>query len=98
MAMGIVPLIVDYAGPGELVDDEVGFKVPLGPREAIVAGFRDTLGRLCEDRSALHGMAVRGMARVAERHTWAAKAAAVSRVYARVLAGEPPGGDAGQAV
>ena len=43
MALGVVPVIVDYAGPGELVTPETGFKIPLGTRAEIVAGFRTVL-------------------------------------------------------
>ena len=97
MALGTVPLIVDYAGPAELVDDTTGFKVPLGPRATIVDGLRAALAGLCEDRSALPAMAARGRAVVAERYTWPAKAAQVAAIYERVLAGCRPDGSDGQA-
>ena len=33
MAMGAVPLIVNYGGPAELVTDETGIRLDIGPRE-----------------------------------------------------------------
>jgi glycosyltransferase involved in cell wall biosynthesis len=90
MALGVVPLIVDYAGPGELVDATTGLKVPLGPRPAIVEGFRAALSRLCADRSALPALAAAGQARVAEAFTWPRKAEQVAAIYEHVLAGGAP--------
>ena len=51
MALGLVPLIVDYAGPSELVTGHTGFKVPLGSREKIVAEFRQRLIQISDDRA-----------------------------------------------
>ena len=89
MALGVVPLIVDYAGPGELVDETTGFKVPLGLRTAIIEGFRAALTRLCADRSALAGLAAAGQARVAEAFTWPRKAEQIATIYDQVLADRP---------
>ena len=86
MALGLVPLIVDYAGPGELVDDAVGIKVPIGPRAGIVAGFRAELERLAADPGVLEPMRHAGRARVKAQFTWARKAEQVARVYDWVLA------------
>ncbi|MFV0300098.1 MAG: glycosyltransferase family 4 protein, partial [Paracoccus sp. (in: a-proteobacteria)] len=49
MAMGVVPVIADYAGPGELVDESTGIRVPMGPRDALVAGFRAALQQMLAD-------------------------------------------------
>ena len=91
MALGVVPLIVDYAGPGELVQEGLGVKVKLGARAEIVAGFRAALEGMAGDPAALAGMAAAGRARVAEAFTWARKAEQVRGVYDRVLGrGEMP--------
>ena len=81
MALGVVPLIVDYAGPGELVTDDLGFKVPIGTRAEIVAGVRARLEEIAADPSGLPGMGARGQARVADAFTWEAKARQVGEVY-----------------
>jgi glycosyltransferase involved in cell wall biosynthesis len=81
MALGVVPMVVDYAGPAELVTDSTGIKIPLGTRVSIVAGFRAALESAQTQRARLRSMSTAGKARVQERFTWAAKAAQVLLVY-----------------
>ncbi|MBY6004061.1 glycosyltransferase family 4 protein [Salipiger bermudensis] len=89
MALGVVPMIVDYAGPGELVVPGTGIKLPCSRRDEIVAGFAAELARLAEDPSGLAAMAAAAQARVADRFTWARKAEQVAQVYAWLRAGRP---------
>ena len=89
MALGVVPLIVDYAGPGELVVPGTGLKVACGTRTEIVAGFATELARLADDPSGLPAMATAAQARVASHFTWARKAAQVAEVYDWVCSGRP---------
>lgn len=81
MALGVVPVVVDYAGPGELVTPETGFKVPIGSREEIVARLGALLAEIVADPGALPGMAARARARIGERFTWMAKARQMREVY-----------------
>jgi len=81
MAMGLAPLIVDYAGPGELVTDRTGYKVALGDRDAIVSRFRAALDRLAEDPADVAARGARARAVARQNFTWAAKARQVSEVY-----------------
>jgi glycosyltransferase involved in cell wall biosynthesis len=81
MAMGLVPLVVNYAGPGELVTDLTGYRVPLGDRNAIVHSLHATLARLAHDRSELGPIAQQARRRVLSRFTWAAKAAQIEKIY-----------------
>lgn len=87
MALGVVPLVVDYAGPGELVEAGTGLKVPLSDRSGIVAALRDRLEALATDPSGLPGMAARAHARAHADFTWQAKARQVREVYDWVLDG-----------
>lgn len=89
MALGVVPIIVGYAGPAELVTPSTGFTVPIGRREEIVRGFREVLGRLAADPSPLPDMIRRGRERVRRLYTWEAKARQMIEVYRWVL-GERP--------
>ena len=82
MALGVVPVVVDYAGPGELVVEGTGYKVPIGDRAAIVAGLRATLAGIAADPAPLPAIAERARERARTLFTWQAKARQVAEVYA----------------
>ncbi|MDT1061044.1 glycosyltransferase [Paracoccus sp. CPCC 101403] len=90
MALGVVPVVVDYAGPGELVSDATGYRVPLGQRPRIVAALRDRLQAIAADPSVLPAQARAARTQIAERFTWAAKAGQVERIWRAVLDGKSP--------
>lgn len=87
MALGTVPVIVDYAGPGELVDERTGIKVPVGTRQEIVAALTARLDDILADRTMLDPLSEAGAARALADFTWSAKASQVRKVYDWVLAG-----------
>ena len=49
MAVGLVPVVVDYGGPGELVSADCGVAVPLGRPEELVRSLRGALESLAAD-------------------------------------------------
>ncbi len=85
MSLGVVPVIVDYAGPGELVTAETGIVVPIGTRGEIITALSDRLTELAEDRSRLPEMGRAARLRVQNRFTWAAKVHQIAEVYDRLL-------------
>ena len=85
MALGLPPLVVDYAGPGELVRPGLGYTVPIGTREEIVAGFAARLEAIVADPSGLSQMGKAARARVESHFTWDRKAAQIAEVYDWVL-------------
>jgi len=85
MALGLVPVVVDYAGPGELVTKETGFKVPIGRRDEIIANLRKTVAAICKQPEQLAVMSKNARQRVDTLFTWDAKAAQVMQVYDWVL-------------
>lgn len=85
MTLGVVPVVLDYGGPGELVSPTTGFAVPIGSREEIVARFRDVLGRLSERPEVLVEMRAAARRRVMDYFTWEMKARQVYEVYRWVL-------------
>lgn len=89
MASGAVPVVVDYAGPSELVTAETGYLVPLGDRAAIVAGLRRRFEALASDPGPLALKASRGRARIVRWFTWQRKAEQLADVYAWVLGDGP---------
>ncbi len=88
MALGVPPLIVDYAGPGELLKPGTGFKVPCGTRDQIVTAFNAQLTALCEDRTGLAEIAKSGHDLIQSKFLWARKAEQVRDVYEWVMGRE----------
>jgi glycosyltransferase involved in cell wall biosynthesis len=85
MALGIVPIVMDYGGPGELVSPATGFALPMASRAEIVAALRATLERLTRDPSRIRPMGERARVRALGRFAWSAKAEQVLEVYRWVL-------------
>jgi glycosyltransferase involved in cell wall biosynthesis len=91
LATGAVPVVVDYAGPAELVTPDTGCLVPLGPRAQVIAGVHEWIERLAGDEAGRAAMAARGRERARRYFTWERKAEQVAAAYSWVLgrAGKP---------
>ncbi len=85
MALGLVPIVVDYGGPGELVSPGTGVTLPMGSRAEIVAALRAVLQRFVDDPSDIRTMGARARARVFRNFTWKKKAEQMLEVYRWVL-------------
>jgi len=81
MALGIVPVVVDYAGPGELVTDDVGFKIRLGSRTEIIKRLYQVVAEICGNPQQLAPKQVAAQALIEQHFTWAAKARSIIEVY-----------------
>ena len=90
MALGVVPMICDYAGPTELVDDTTGFKVAMGSRATVVAGFRNALEQVLANPGQLAAKSKAARSKVKTHYTWAAKAKQIKDVYHWVLNRDGP--------
>ena len=85
MALGLVPIVVDYGGPGEHVSPATGVAVPMAARAEIVARVREALERLANDPGGVRAMGQRARRRVLSLYTWDAKALQVLEVWRWVL-------------
>lgn len=85
MALGVVPVVVDYAGPGELVTPDIGFKVPIGTRADIVRGFRSVLSRLVSSKKDVYERSEAARQYVQENFIWPAKAQRIVDLYADLV-------------
>ena len=102
MALGLCPVVVDYGGPGELVDASCGRLVALSNRQEIARSMRDTLSQLAADPSMARSLGEAARDRVLGRFTWAAKAEWTCALYRSLLGSARPqdtelvaGGDVG---
>lgn len=85
MALGLVPIVVDWGGPPELVPSECGFVIPMGPRESIVQALRVQLDKLCSHREGLNAMSQNAVRHARNFYTWEAKALQIREIYRWVL-------------
>ena len=90
MALGIVPLVIDYAGPGDLVTQETGYKVALGTRGEIISGVRSGLNNVLSKQSTLPIMAQRCIDLIKQKFYWDVKAQQVAEIYRWTLDNDEP--------
>lgn len=87
-------ICLDHAGPGTLVSDEAGIKVPATSDRQVVQDIAAAMRRLATDRPLSRRMGEAGRQRVLARFAWPAKCAEMSRMYARLRGpAARPGGD-----
>jgi glycosyltransferase involved in cell wall biosynthesis len=89
MALGLCPLVLDYAGPAELVTDETGYKVAMGPRAKVIADVARQLAYCADHPAEVAQKARAARARVQDLFTWPRKAAQIAQVYDWVLGNRP---------
>jgi glycosyltransferase involved in cell wall biosynthesis len=80
LAVGAVPVVVDFGGPGDIVHPGVGCKVRLTTEADVVSQLEYVLGRLADDPTLLHRLREEGMSYARERLSWDAKAQVVTEV------------------
>ncbi len=95
MALGLVPIVVDYGGPSEFVNRSCGYAVRLGSREKIVQQLSAILDTLIKKPSKIKEMSSNCQERVRNFFTWEAKAKQTKKIYDWVLGKNPDKPDFG---
>lgn len=85
LAMGTVPLVVDFGGPGDIVHPGVGFKVALTNEDDVVRQIAEILQVAADNPETLDSLKREGIRYARERLTWDAKAQSVTRILNWVL-------------
>ncbi len=81
MAAGVVPVVTNYGGLGELVLQKTGFLIAMGTRSEIIGRLRETLTQLADNPALIEQKSDAGYQRTHEQFTWAAKAKQTIEVY-----------------
>ena len=87
MALGVTPIVADYAGPSELVDDKTGIRIGFHDKQSLIEGLRDAFSRVIHSPQTLDTLGAAGREKVLEKLTWEAKARQIIAVYDAVLSG-----------
>jgi len=80
LAMGVVPIVADFGGPGDIVHPDVGFKVPLTNEEDVVWQIEKILAELARDRGFLERLRQQGMRYARECLSWERKAQITTQI------------------
>lgn len=86
MALSVTPIVADYGGPSELIDDTTGIRVKFHDKQSLVDGFTQTIAEIMHSPEILDRLGAAGRMKVQERLTWDAKASQIVAVYDAVLA------------
>ena len=89
MAMGVAPVVANYGGPADLIDDCVGLRVPFTDKASLIEGFTRALADCLDAPGRLDAMGAAGRAKVLSDFTWDAKAKQILEVYEASLANAP---------
>lgn len=85
MAVGVVPIVVDYGGPAELVTERTGWLLEMGSRSQIVGRLRSLLTNLVDHPELIEARSPLARERAHQLFTWDAKAEQVLAAYHWVL-------------
>jgi len=85
MALGLVPVVLDYGGPAELIPSGTGFALPMGSRDEVIRSLSGCFARLAKSPAELKAIGSRAQAHVFKHFTWDAKARQMLEVYDWVL-------------
>ena len=80
LAAGVVPVVVDFGGPGDIVHPEVGYKVSLTDESDVVCQIEKILLDLARDRRLVDRLRQQGMRYARECLSWDGKAQIVTQI------------------
>jgi glycosyltransferase involved in cell wall biosynthesis len=89
MACGMACLVVDYGGPGGLIDDSRGVKVKLGNKDELTARFSDQMEHLARDTGWRQSLGASARQYALDEYSWDAKAKKMVEIYRWVLGDRP---------
>ena len=90
MALGVMPLIVDYGGPSDLVTPDCAMTIKLGDKESIIQGIREKAGYLINHPEVIDSHGDKAREIVQEHYTWEKKAQKTLDIYKWVLNPQGP--------
>ena len=87
MAKGIVPIVMDYGGPGEIVNEGSGVKLPLSNEKQTCQEIRVVIAEFLEQGSRLESLSKGACQRILDFYTWEQKAKQIEEIYKELTHG-----------
>ena len=92
LALGVVPVVMDFGGPGDIVHAGVGCKVSLTNETDAVSQIEEILRSFAQDRDRLDRLGQQGVCYARDRLSWDAKAQALTSIMRWALRQGPKPG------
>lgn len=89
LSLGVVPVVADFGGPGDIVRPEVGYKVRLTNEADVVSQIERVLRELADDRELLERLQRQAVSYARECLSWEAKAQVLTSIMHWVLRQAP---------
>lgn len=91
MASGLPVVCLDYAGPGEIVDDRCAFRIAISDRSTVIRKTAEALSALLSSVSLRNDMGYAGIKRLEDSFLWDKKGEMIRDLYAEAFgpAGAP---------
>lgn len=91
LSLGVVPVVVDFGGPGDIVHPDVGYKVRLTNEADVVSQITAILRELAQNRNVLERLQQQAVSYAHRCLSWEAKAQALTSImYWAVQQGPKP--------
>lgn len=85
LSSGLPCVVPDYGGPGELVDSECGFKIPLSNKEKFIDDYRECMEKLANDQGLREKLSKAARQKVLNKYSWDVKAEKLINIYQSIL-------------
>jgi glycosyltransferase involved in cell wall biosynthesis len=89
LALGVVPVVADFGGPGDIVHRGVGCKVHLTNETEVVSQIEETLRGFARDKDGLDRLRRQGVSYARELFSWDAKAQTLTTIMRWALGQGP---------
>ena len=86
MSHGLAMIVADRGGPGFVVDDACGFRVPVVDPEQFASAIAACIRRLVQEPNLIAAMGAAAREKVIRTFLWDVKVETMSEIYERVLA------------
>jgi glycosyltransferase involved in cell wall biosynthesis len=80
LTVGAVPVVADFGGPGDVVNPDVGYRIPMLNEDDMIVRLAAVIKKLADDRNHLDTLRGQGMAYARERLTYEARAGTLTDV------------------
>ena len=85
MACGLPVVCLDFGGPGDMVEDGCGVRVPLGDQKTVIQRLGEALITLSSDKQLREEMSGNAQKLMETGHSWDQKRHVLAAVYNRIL-------------